>query len=115
MSVLNKFNKGRIFNYDSNVEREFINFRDLYVKSGDNTVHNLQAIFINTKSRYGNAPVFISDEYQVNVPQHMLETSEKMMNDSEVVDLINEGKVGFVLYAYKGKNGDGVSCSFVEK
>lgn len=115
MSILNKFNKGRIFTYDSEVEREFINFRDLYVKSGDDTVHDLQAIFINTKSKYGNAPVFISNEYQVNVPQHMLGTAEEMMNDSDIVELINAGRVGFQLYAYKGKNGDGVSCNFVEK
>lgn len=115
MSALNKFNKGRIFNYDSEVERVFINFLELYLKSGDDTVHDLQAIFINTKSKYGNAPVFISNEYQVNVPQHMLDTAEEMINDSDVVDLINKGKVGFQLYAYKGKNGDGVSCNFVEK
>lgn len=114
MSILNKFNKGKMFDYDNTVEREFISFKELVNEHGIGKVYPIQAIFINDKSKFGDAPVLISNEFMVNAPQHLLETAKEMIADDNLVDMVNQGKVGFELYAYKGKNGNGISCNWVE-
>ena len=114
MSILAKYNKKPVFNYDATKKRDYTNLKSLYETFGTDKKYVVHALFINTKSRFGNAPIIVTDRYMVNAPKHLLETVQEMMNDHELVDLVNERKVGFKIYEYQGRNGNGYSVEWIE-
>jgi len=114
MNILEKYNKKPVFNYDNQKVREYINLQGLVNKFGIDKQYEVQALFINTKSRFGDAPIIVTDDYMVNAPQHLLETVKQMMQDAELIELINDRKVGFKIYGYRGRNGSGYSVQWVE-
>ena len=113
MNILDKYNKKRIFEYDGTKEREYTNLQNLFATFGKDKVHIVHALFINTKSRFGDSPVIVTSDFMVNAPKHLLETVKQMMSDYDVVKLINSRKVGFRVYSYRGKNGMGYSVEWV--
>ena len=114
MDILNKYNKKPLFRYDNEKEREYINLQGLVNRYGFNKVYVVQALFINKKSRFGDAPIIVTDDYMVNAPKHLLETVQRMLEDTELINLINERKVGFTIYGYNGRNGKGYSVEWVQ-
>lgn len=115
MSILNKYNKKPIFEYDNTKERQYITLKELAEQFGINTVYDIHAMFTNTKSRFGDAPILVIEHHLVNAPQHLLSAVQGMMNDVEIIEMVNKRKVGFKIYSYQGKNGYGYSVEWVEK
>ena len=115
MSFLDKYNHKPLFQYDHEQERDFINLEGLVKHNGINQIYVLQAIFINTKSRYGDAPIFVIDHYMVDAPRHLLDTVKEMLEDTEFINMVNGGHVGFKVYQYEGKNGKGYSVEWLER
>lgn len=115
MGFLDKYNKKPLFEYDNDKEREYIKLEGLVKHFGIMKVYDVHALFINTKSRYGDEPIIVTDEYMVNAPHHLLETVKEMMADRDLINMINNRKVGFTIYGYNGKNGYGYSVEWVEK
>lgn len=111
--LLNQVGQGEIskFNYEKK-DREFINLRDLYSQSAD-AKHTVQAMYINNKSKYGDAPVVYTDDYMVNFPTHLTNTVKDLRGNNEIVEQINQGNIAFQIYEYQGKNGKGYSVNFV--
>lgn len=113
MSILDKYNNKPLYEYDKTKEREYTNLQILFNHFGKDKVHIVHALFINTKSRFGDSPVIVTSDFMVNAPKHLLQTVKQMMSDSELVKLINSRKVGFKIYSYRGKNGMGYSVEWV--
>ena len=115
MGILDKYNKKPLFKYDNEKERNYINLQGLVNQFGINQVYTVHALFINTKSRFGDAPIIVTDEFMVNAPHHLLDVVQNMMNDTELINLINDRKVGFTIYGYQGRNGKGFSVEWVQQ
>lgn len=115
MGFLDKYNKKPLFEYDKDKEREYIKLEGLVNHFGIMKVYDVHALFINTKSRYGDEPIIVTDEYLVNAPHHLLETVKEMLADRDLINMINNRKVGFTIYGYNGKKGYGYSVEWVEK
>lgn len=115
MSFANRFNKGKKFDFDTS-KLEFTSLSDLFNNNGADKVYTLRAMFINTKSKYGNTPVFASDDFIVNAPSHMLDTVNEILTDAEAIASINNGKVGFKIYPYKSEkfNVETFGVNFVD-
>ena len=97
-----KYNKGGKFNIntsDFNYER----IKDLYNNNGEEYGDPLTAIYINNKSKFGDSPVFATDNFFVNIPEYMLDVSYEILADDESIDAINNGEVGFTIYTYTDK------------
>lgn len=94
-------------------EREFISLSDFAKKHGE-VATRIDAMFINTKSKFGDAPVFYTTDYMINMPQHLTPLVTDLRQDNDVVDAINNGQLGFEAYEYEGKNGNGYSINLVE-
>lgn len=77
-------------------------------------VYPVDAIYINTKGRYGDEGVILSMGVLVNLPQHLTATVKEMRSDSELTDAINKGEFGFKVYKYEGANGSGYSVNWVD-
>lgn len=99
MAFASRFNKSRKFDVDTTYF-EYMSLEELYSNNGEGEVYPLTAIYINTKSQYGIAPVFATDVCFVNVPSHMAETVKEILADENAVAEINNGKVGFKIYLY---------------
>lgn len=114
MSFLNKYNKGSKFNFNTPEHFEYINLRDLVVKYGIEQIHQVNVLYINNKSRYGEHGVAVTGSHIVNLPNHLTNTIKEMISDSEVVELANKHALEFKVYEYTGANGTGYSISWID-
>ena len=115
MSFANRFNKGKKFDFNTE-GLEFTSLADLYNANGEKTEYTLKAIFINTKSKFGDTPVFATDKFLVNAPSHLLDTVNEILSDADAIKAINDNKVGFTIYPYKSEkfNVDTFGIKFVD-
>lgn len=111
-NILNKYSNGGTPQYDFNKEdREFVKLQDLKTS----VKYPIEALFINTKGKYGNQGVIYTDGSIVNLPNHLTSLIEEMRNDSEVTDAINARKLAFEVYEYESEQGrKGYSINIVE-
>ena len=101
MSYATKFNKGNKFTFKPADDAQYVSLEVLYNKNPDQ-LHDVKALYINTKSKFGDAPcVAIDPVIIVNLPKHLLETVKEMIADDECVAAINNNEVKFKIYSYR--------------
>lgn len=106
--LLNKYSNGVAkFEYDNEKEREYIKLGELDTSK----TYPIEALFINTKGKFGDQGVIISGDYIVNLPQHLTEMIEEMRQDAEMVEAINERLFDFEIYEFESKKYNRVSHS----
>lgn len=104
MSFASKHNKGGI-NWGINTDGfAYTSLEELYKASAD-AIYILRGVYINRRSRYGDAPVAILDKCFVNLPSYLLQTCEEMLADDETVEDIKAGRAGFEVETYTSKEG----------
>ena len=104
--LLNKYSNGGIrFDYDNEKEREYIKLGEL----DSSKTYPIEALFINTKGKFGDQGVIISGDYIVNLPQHLTEMIEDMRQDAEMVEAINDRLFDFEIYEFESKKYNRVS------
>lgn len=112
MSKITKtFNTNYAFNID--FEKDFISLKELKYSYGDGYIHLIHGIGINAKSKYGAHPFLETNNYLVDLPKHMLETCKQILSDSEMVQEIKEGLIGFKIRTYTD-NKFGKECYTIE-
>lgn len=104
MSIANKYNKGNIFNFTAPKDFEYRSLHDLFNNNGKDFVYEIKAMYINKKSKFGESPVIATTDCFVNLPSHLTDTVKEMIRDTEVVDAVNGGHLGFQIYTYETKN-----------
>ena len=114
MSILDKYNGSR-FDYRAPENTEWIKLKDLFKRDGEGVVYQLKALYINTKSEFGDEPVLVTDKNLVNAPQHLTDTVQSMLGDSELIKYINDGNVGFTIYQFTNKRGTGYSVRWIDE
>ncbi|AYP28463.1 TPA: hypothetical protein P6Q16_002335 [Staphylococcus aureus] len=94
-------------------EREFIKLSELVEKYGMKKEYIVRALFTNKESKFGEQGVIVTDDYNVNLPNHLTELIKDMRQDEDVVNIINAGEVQFTIYEYENKKGQkGYSINF---
>lgn len=88
-------------------ERDFKKLAELK----ENTKYTILAVFINTKGKFGDQGLFVTDDFQVNLPPHLLDLAHDLRQDEEVIEAINNRQLAFEIYQYNGKNGVGYSLN----
>ncbi len=111
-----KYGHKKLFDVDTS-DLDYINLESLYTKNGADKVYPVKAIFINHKSKFGDAPVIVTDENIVNLPKYLLDDCLDILSDKEAVEDINNDIVGFTIYTYTTKNtkNDCYSIDFVDR
>ena len=79
--------------------QEYKTLRGLFEEKGD-LIHPIRSIYINDKSKFGDAPVIVSDGYNINLPKHMAATVAEMIADPAAMAEIRAGRVGVRIYEY---------------
>lgn len=119
MSFAEKHNKARIFEIETE-GLEYLKPEEAFNKYGKDAVYKLDALFINRKGNYDDAPVAVvttnNDKFMLNMPAHMTEEVEKILEDSTDIKDIKSGKVGIKLRPYHQKkfNRDCFGQEFVD-
>ena len=113
-NILQQFNKRSLFDYDNTVVRDYCKLSDLVECNGIDAVYTVEALFINTKSKFGDAPVLVTSQWLVNGPSHLTQTVQQMINTPELVEMVNARKVGFKVYQYTSNNNIYYSVEWVE-
>lgn len=93
-------------------ERPFKKLKELH-NAQPNARYTILAVFINTKGKFGDQGIFITKDFQVNLPPHLLDLSQELRQDEEVIEAINNRELAFEIYEYNGKNGKGYSINLV--
>lgn len=104
MGIASKYNHGTRFDFQIPKEFHFQSLASLFENDGKGIVYNVKGLYINRKSKYGDAPVIVTDFCLVNCPKHLLDACKQMLMDDEFVSAVNAGKVGFSIYTYTNKN-----------
>lgn len=101
MSFANKHNKGSKFTFDTS-SLPYMERRLAFDNYGDGAV-KVTALYINTKSKFGDTPVVATEKELINLPQYMLDECKAIISDQDDVDAINAGKVGIVFEEFEDK------------
>ena len=112
MGVVSKYNK-KLFNYNFPEDCTYYNLKDLYKMEKENKLV-VKYIGVNTKSRYGDAPMLATAKYVVNLPAHLLNTIKDMLKDDELITAINDDKVAFKIYQYVKDNDTYYSIIWID-
>ena len=104
MSVT-KFNKDVAkFVFKPSKDFQFKTLEELYKENGKEKVYTVKGMYINTKGMYGANPVIVCDDYYVSLPKHLISTVKEIREDKQLVDDINNDRVGFEIYEYVQPN-----------
>lgn len=108
-NILNKYSNGGTpqYDYDNEQERDFIKLAEL----PQDKKYTIEALFINTKGKFGNQGVIVIENYFVNLPNHLTEMIEEMRSDSEVTEAINHRELAFEIYEFTSKKYNRTSAS----
>ena len=98
-SFANKYNQERLFDIDSS-GFEYHKLEDIFTDESE--VFQVCGLYINTKGKFNEkSPVAATNEYYVNLPNHLLDVVEQILADKQAIKAINEGHVGFTIYPYE--------------
>lgn len=110
MSIASKYNHGSRFTYEIPKDAPFKSLKDF----SEDSVITLRGLYTSKKGKFGEEPNAIIDKAVVNLPKHLLGDVKDMMNDTEFVDAVNEGKVGFKVRTYEDTTYGKGTCYSVE-
>lgn len=102
----NKYNqKYSSYNYTFPEVPVYVKLEFLYKENGPDMVYPVRGLFINDKGNYGPQAVIATDASMiVNLPQHMTAKVQKMQEDEELTQAINQGLFCFKVYEYTKKD-----------
>lgn len=105
MGIMDKYNKGGV-TFEIDIKGfHFVSLEELFKRDGGKTIFRIDGLYINKKSNYGEHPVAIVgvEEMLVDLPSYMTDDVREIIQDSEAVEAIRNGKVGFVVQQYEQK------------
>jgi len=98
MSIANKYNRGSVFTARPKGEEVYYSLEELF--NQNRKEHVVLAMYLNTKGKFGATATVLTGDCLINLPTHLTETVKEMMHDKEVIDAVNNGKLGIEIYQY---------------
>lgn len=105
MSLADKYNHtAPTFTHQLPDNAPFKSLKELYNGEKGENKYIVRGLYINTKGKFGEAPVAISEDFSINLPSYLCDTVREMLLDKELVEAINAGKFGLEVYEYTPKD-----------
>ena len=114
MGIANKYNRqGGRFTAEIPEDLPFMRLSEL---RDTNTPFIILSMWINSKGIYGAHPVVATPSALVDFPNTMTDTVKEMIKDDEVIDAVNNRKLGFTVRKYHSNkyNRDAYTADFVD-
>ena len=112
-SFSNTFNKAS-FGIDTK-DYEYIKLADVAKASSPDEIHPINGLYVHS-SPLGDSPVIIDVQAKklVNMPEHLGETFREILANTEAVQAIKDGKVGYTIYTYESHAKTCYGINFVD-
>lgn len=104
MSFASKYNRSSPFSEVSIKDLAWMSLAELAKAEGTGTIHQLRALLINRKGKFGNQPVLVTATHCINGPKHLLKDVHAMLEDPEAIEAIRAGKAGFCIREYEASD-----------
>lgn len=101
-----RFNKGFRFNPLNTEGYEYRKLGELYEEYGKDKEYPVRALYVN-ETKYGESAVAATDGFFINLPSHTVNDVREIIEDDELVQMINEGRVTITIYEYYSHKYDG--------
>lgn len=92
------FKHGRKFNVNAD-SFPFTTLTEVIKENGHRTF-TVNGVFIY-EAKYGKRPVLIADGLKIHLPDHCIKDVQKILDNDDFCNAINEGKCGFKTGEYK--------------
>lgn len=112
-SQLNKGHNNNPFKVDTS-KLDFIKLETLYLKDGANVKYKLLGTYVNKKGRFGAEPVAIIEGFKVNLPKHLLDDVQLILDNDSMVQAIIDGHLGFEIEPYENARGHFYSVQWID-
>lgn len=113
--LMSKFNNSNVFGIDTS-KYNYVSLETLYNTNPD-AKHKVLGFFVNTKGKYGSEPnAIIENNLIVNLPRHLLDTVNELLDNNDYIQYTKEGHVGFSIYQYHSNkyNRDAYSVTWLD-
>ena len=110
-----KFNNNNVFGIDT-TNYKYVDLNTLY-DTDPTAQHKLLGFFVNSKGKFGAEPnAILENNLIANLPRHLLDTVNQMLDDNRYIEYIKEGHVGFTIYQYHTNkyNKDAYSVTWLD-
>ena len=110
-----KFNNNNVFGIDT-TNYKYVDLNTLY-DTDPTAQHKVLGFFVNSKGRFGAEPnAILENNLIANLPRHLLDTVNQMLDDNRYIEYIKEGHVGFTIYQYHTNkyNKDAYSVTWLD-
>ena len=96
---ISQFNKAELLFKDNERFNDFKTLEELFIENGKEHEYIVNGVY-SYNSSYGTGCFIKSDEFNISLPNHLVETINNIRADEESVNQINEGKVFITIYSY---------------
>lgn len=113
--LMSRFNNSNVFDIDTS-NYKYVSLETLY-DTDPTAQYKVLGFFVNTKGKYGAEPnAIIGNNLIVNLPRHLLETVNELLDSDDYIQYIKEGHVGFKIYQYHSNkyNRDAYSVTWLD-
>lgn len=112
--LFSKLNKQNVFDIDTK-SYKWVNLKTLY-DTDPSKKYKLQGVFTTNKSKFGTEPVAIINGFLVNLPRHLLDDVQGILDNDDMIEAIKQGHAGFEIYSYHSTtyNKDAFSINWLD-
>ena len=113
--LMSRFNNTNVFGIDT-TNYKYISLKELFDTDPD-AQYKALGFFVNTKGKFGPEPnAIIDNKLIVNLPRHLLETVNELLDDDKYIEYIKQGHVAFTVYQYHSNkyNKDAYSVTWLD-
>lgn len=113
--LMSRFNNSNVFGIDTS-KYKYVSLKTLY-DTDPSAKHKVLGFFVNTKGKYGSEPnTIIENNLIVNLPRHLLDTVNEILDNNDYIQYTKEGHVGFSIYQYHSNkyNRDAYSVTWLD-
>lgn len=113
--LMSRFNNTNVFGIDT-TNYKYVGLKELF-DTDPEARHKVLGFFVNTKGKFGPEPNAITDnKLIVNLPRHLLETVNELLDDNKYIEYIKQGHVAFTVYQYHSNkyNKDAYSVTWLD-
>ena len=110
-----KFNNNNVFGIDT-TNYKYVDLNTLY-DTDPTAQHKVLGFFVNSKGKFGAEPnAILENNLIANLPRHLLDTVNQMLDDNRYIEYIKDGHVGFTIYQYHTNkyNKDAYSVTWLD-
>lgn len=111
-----RFNKRNLFTFDGS-SLPYAKLAELVTNGtiAEGEIITVRGMFTHSKSKFGKTGVIVTDNYNIDAPDHLISMIEEVISDASLIEAVNNGKCGFAVRSYKDNKGiTRYSGSFVD-